>query len=364
MLQKVFLSGGTVGIHVLAVAGLAVLVLSGPLLAPDPALRKQAEEASGRMARGLAAVRSCAAAAGIAPDPAMDPNGTGIIGLEFSKMTTTKGDPAAKRTSAVPDFAALFVHLFRQAGARAGDAVALGASSSFPAFIMAALSAAEAMELKPLLMVSLAASQYGANNPRFTWLDMQDCLERSGVLRIRPLAVSLGGEDDAGGGLSDEVRAFLAGETEKRGFPLLKETDLERNVALRMETYGSAAGDGRIAVFVNIGGGWVNMGADAGILALRPGLTPPPELPAPEAQGMIHAMAAAGVPVIHILNIRGLAERYGIPWDPAPLPPPGTVTIRDVPAESPATFLVLAAGYFFFAGFMLFRMRRRIDVSD
>jgi poly-gamma-glutamate system protein len=350
-----------IGIHGLAAAGLAVLLLSGLLLGPEAALHRQAEDAASRMAHGLAAIRACAAAAGHAADPADDPNGTGLIGLEYSELTTTKGDPAAKRTSVVPDFAALFVHLYSQAGARPGEAVAVGASSSFPAFILAALSAAETLELRPLLIVSLAASQWGANNPRFTWLDMQDCLNRAGVLTIRPLAVSLGGEDDAGGGLSENMRAFLASEAEKRGFPRLDETDLERNVSRRMDLYRTAAGDTRIAAFVNIGGGAANMGEDAGILSLRPGLTSPPPPASAASRGAVHAMADAGVPIIHILNIRGLAERYGFPWDPVPLPDPGTVTVRGIPARSPAAFLILAAAYFLLAGVVLFRMRRKIE---
>jgi len=34
-------------------------------------------------------------------------------------------------------------------------------------------------------------------------------------------------------------------------------------------------------------------------------------------------MASEGVPIIHLLNIKGLAARYNLPWDPQPLPQPG-----------------------------------------
>ena len=34
-------------------------------------------------------------------------------------------------------------------------------------------------------------------------------------------------------------------------------------------------------------------------------------------------MSARGVPVIHLLHIAGLCRRYGLPWDPRPLPDPG-----------------------------------------
>ncbi|MBS1226472.1 MAG: hypothetical protein H6R32_406, partial [Candidatus Aminicenantes bacterium] len=45
--------------------------------------------------------------------------------------------------------------------------------------------------------------------------------------------------------------------------------------------------------------------------------------PPPSERGVLQAMAAAGVPVIHLLNVKGLCERYGLPWDPRPLPAPG-----------------------------------------
>jgi hypothetical protein len=38
---------------------------------------------------------------------------------------------------------------------------------------------------------------------------------------------------------------------------------------------------------------------------------------------MIHAMLQKEIPVIHLLYIKGLAQRYGIPWDPASLPVSG-----------------------------------------
>ena len=89
----------------------------------------------------------------------------------------------------------------------------------------------------------------------------------------------------------------------------------------------SGCGGKRIAAFVNVGGGWgANMGVDASILELRPGLTEVKKIPPPEKRGVIQEMASRGVPVIHLLFIRGLAERCGLPWDPVPLPEPGQGT--------------------------------------
>jgi hypothetical protein len=39
-------------------------------------------------------------------------------------------------------------------------------------------------------------------------------------------------------------------------------------------------------------------------------------------------MAARGIPIIHLLHIRGLALRHGLAWDPIPLPAPGTTQLR------------------------------------
>jgi hypothetical protein len=59
-------------------------------------------------------------------------------------------------------------------------------------------------------------------------------------------------------------------------------------------------------------------------------------------------MAAERIPVIHLLNVKGLCERYGLPWDPRPLPAPGEGPVYGrVPAGSSRnlalTVLYLAA---------------------
>src|SRR5690606_13924448 len=108
------------------------LALLRVLPGPAPAARAEMIEASRLMARATAALRECRAARGIALDRAADPNGTGLIGVEDSKITTSSGQLEAKRTTTNPDFAALVVSLLREVGVGKGDAVAVGASSSFP----------------------------------------------------------------------------------------------------------------------------------------------------------------------------------------------------------------------------------------
>lgn len=310
-------------IYAAAALSLAYLLLVRFLPFPEPALRPEMAEASRLMAAAGAAIKDCRESRGVPVDRETDSNGTGLIGLETSPITTSAGRLEAKRTTANPNFAALVVSLFHEAGARRGDAVAVGASSSFPALIVATLSAAEVMGLEPLVISSLGASEWGANIPGFNWTDMEDCLRAAGVLDIRPIARAVGGDEDVGRDMSPEGRALLESRIRESGVPFLEESSLERNVASRMELYGEAAGTRPIKAFVNIGGSWANIGTNSEALKLRPGLTGDVFVPPPAERGVLQSMAAEKIPVIHLLNIKGLCERYGLPWDPRPLPRPG-----------------------------------------
>jgi poly-gamma-glutamate system protein len=327
-----------------ALLSLAFLLLLRALPFGDTAARTDMAAASARMARASAALRDCRAALGLPLDPAADPNGTGLIGVERSIVTTSLGSLEAKRTTTNPDFAALLVRLLREAGARRGDVVAVGASSSFPALVVATIAAAQAMGVEPLVITSLGASEWGANVPGFGWLEMEACLRRAGLFPYEPIARTVGGEGDVGEDMDPEGRALLASRIGSGAVPLLEGASLEANVAARLEAYRRAAGARPIKAFVNIGGSWANLGADAEVLKLEPGLARGVFVPPPARRGVIQAMAAAGVPVIHLLNIKGLCERYGLPWDPRPLPAPGSGRLyRRAAAASPLGAALTAA---------------------
>jgi poly-gamma-glutamate system protein len=286
-------------------------------------LRGEMIEASRLMARAEDALRNCRALKGVAIDPGTDPNRTGLVGLETSPTTTSLGNLEAKRTTANPNFAGLLVDLFEQAGLKKNDAVAVGASGSFPALIIATLTAARVAGLRPLMISSLGASDWGANNADFNWLDMEGCLQGAGLLDVASIAVAVGGAEDIGRDMSPEGREALKTRILESGIPFLDEPDLETNVATRLLIYEKAAAGRPIRAFVNIGGSWANIGTNAEILKLRPGLSRQAFVPPPGERGVLQAMAAKGIPIIHLLNVRGLCERYGLPWDPKPLPGPG-----------------------------------------
>ena len=295
-------------------------------------------------------------------DKKFDINGTGLIGLENSPITTTLGNLESKRTTTNPNMGALIVHLLYKAGVKEGDAIAVGASGSFPALIVAVMSAAKAMGIKPIIICSLGASQWGANRPDFHVLNMLDCLSSDGVFSFQPAAISLGGERDVGEGMPNEAREHLIGDIKNSGILFIHEEDLQANVRTKVQVYKKHAGENGIKGFVNIGGSWSNIGTSSKILDLKPGLVKIGKIPPVESRGLVFEMANRKIPVIHLLYIQGLVESYGLPWDPVPLPDVGEGLVYRKAAEGHPLFLLLAAVYLCLMAFLLlwFKITKKI----
>jgi poly-gamma-glutamate system protein len=281
--------------------------------------------AAGLMERSLASIRRLRAARGVPVDPAVDPNGTGVIGAEFTPLTTSLGEVEAKRTSANPAFAAVMVDYFERAGLAPGDVVAVGASGSFPALILATLCAARVLDLRPIVIYSIGASMYGANLPGLTFVDMLAQVRSDGLLPDRIAAVSPGGDGDAGRGvLFDETGDTLLAETRRSGLPVVRGASLADRIADRLRVYDEARSGRPVRCFVNVGGSSASFGETEASLSLPNGLVlRVPVLPASPVRGLVFEFAARGVPVVHLLNVRGLARENNVPFDPLPLPPVG-----------------------------------------
>jgi poly-gamma-glutamate system protein len=284
-------------------------------------------EAARIMSKAVALIGNHFDRTGIPIDETVDPNHTGLVGPERSELATSLGQLEAKRTTTNPDMAGLVVHLLRQAGVAAGDTVAVGCSASFPGLMVAVLAATGAMDVRPVVILSLGASSFGGTRTDFNLLDIYELLLRERICEYPPAGASLGGDQDIAAELEPEVRERLIRRIKEYGVPFIYEPDLQRNVSRRMSIYrgGSAAG---ISAFVNIGGGYANLGTSELVLALKPGVNTRVEPPAQPERGVLFEMAAHGVPCIHLLFIKGLATRYGFPWDPVPLPPPGSYVPR------------------------------------
>ncbi len=72
-----------------------------------------------------------------------------------------------------------------------------------------------------------------------------------------------------------------------------------------------------------MGGALIGLGSCREAAELPPGLAT--RLPSCTAgtPGLAMRLAQAGVPLLHVLNIRRLAVELGLPFDPVPLPVPG-----------------------------------------
>jgi poly-gamma-glutamate system protein len=350
------------GAHQIAILVLCGLSLVFYLLARFVPLgeadTKEMRQASQMMAEALDTLRQCRHDKGLFIDKEDDPNQTGLIGLEFAPLTTSRGSLEAKRTTTNPNLAGLVVHLLKEADVHEGDSIATGTSGSFPALIVATLSAAKAMNVTALSIYSVGASQWGANERLFTWLHMESCLRASGWFDTDPVAISLGGEKDIGRDWSPELKSAIESMATERGARFLYESDLRTNVEARMKLYEDAAEGSRIRAFVNIGGAWASMGESPDVLKLAPGLVETGRLPPIHQRGMLHEMVDRGVPVIHLLYIKGLVERYGLPWDPVPSPEPGEGDIYRLPRQKGPPFLGLALIYLSLVAFaLIFRNR-------
>ncbi len=347
--------------------GLFILSLLFFLLAriiPSHEARKLSQKmimASQIMSEAMEVIKHCRETKNLTIDPSSDVNRTGIIGMKSSPITTSLGNLEAKRTSTNPNFAGLIVFLLRRAGVCSGDTIAVGASGSFPALILAVLSAAKTMDLEPLVLVSLGASQWGANRPDFHWLHMQACLQQNGIFSFQPIAVSMGGDQDEGRNMPEKGRTLLIRDMQESGFPIIPGGHLKSNVTSKMRVYFQKAAGKNIKAFINIGGSWSNLGIDSEVLHLRPGLGRISRFPPEERRGVLFAMAALDIPVIHLLYVKGLVRRFGLLWDPVPLPQPGKGEIYMRVLENQKSFLFISVVYLvLFCVFLTLGMKKSI----
>ena len=197
---------------------------------------------------------------GVFVDAVNDPNETALIGQEYTMVTTDRGDIEAKLSSTNPNFAAVVVQMLKEAEVEKGDNVTVAMTGSFPALNIAVLAALKTLDLNPIVISSVGASNFGANDPHFTWLDMEMILEKGNVFDCRSVAASMGGGADRGRGLSPEGRDLLKQAVERNGIPFIHEDHLENSIEQRMQIYNKEAKGKGIQAFINIGGGIASLG--------------------------------------------------------------------------------------------------------
>ncbi len=260
-------------------------------------------------------------------DPHADPTCSGLVGVVMTPMTSEPASWRAKRTSVNPNFAAVVINLLKQAKIKDGDCVAVGVSGSFPALNACVYAALETLRVKPIIIASVASSQWGANLPDFTWLDMERALYNRHLVSFHSEAASLGGINDRGLGMSQEGRAVLLAAIERNKLPLIRAKTYVGGIDERMNLFTDKARGAPIKAYINVGGGTVSVGKSVGKRAFASGIS----VRAPKGADMIDSVMGRfvkrGVPVIHLVQVEELAERYGLPIMPDVLPAAGEGTV-------------------------------------
>jgi poly-gamma-glutamate system protein len=323
-------------LELLVVALIGTLVLLTIELrpwSPGSAHRDLARTAAEHTQRAFDAIREERLRRDIPLLPELDPARSGLIFRPATSITTSSGALSAKQTSVNPNFAALILAFYLELGLKQGDVIALGVTGSFPAWNIAALVAAEELGLRPIVIASAAASDYGASDEKFSWLDMATFLNERGLLKTKTLAASLGGLEDLGGGLSEEGTAILEAAIERSGAERLRATSYEESLAERLAAIERARAGAPLGAYVNIGGGAVSFGRSRAQGQFQPGIN----LPSPDVseESVMGALSKQGIPVIHLVQAVELATRYGLPLRPHVTPAPGAGSLFRRSAPSP-----------------------------
>ena len=298
-------------IALISVAGL--LIVEYRRISVQRPYFEEKHEASQLAARCMEAIKDERLRLGVYIDPEIDPAGTGLIGAAMTSATSVSGFLPAKQTSVNPNFAAVIVEMLKDAGVEEGDTVAVGYSGSFPALNVCVAAAIETLHLKPIAISSAAASQWGANLPDLLWLDMERVLLDHKLISFRSVAASMGGVEDRGLGMVEETRATLEKGIQRARLPLLAGDSFKDSVDKRMKLFTQKASGERIAAYINVGGGTTSVGKSLGKRLMRSGLNKTLPRRARSIDSVMTRFLAQRVPVIHLVRIKDIATRYGLP---------------------------------------------------
>lgn len=281
----------------------------------------------------------------------------GLLGCSSSSITTTVGVPEAKRTSMVPDMAAMCVRILDEAGLKRGDTIGACYSGSFPALNIALICAADSMGINIVYTAAIGASSYGANLPEFTSPEMLCFLYEKGLISTKPAAVTLGGDGDLGHNMIGYLLGDDGGELdaivqrlEQKGLKPIQIESYEENVKWRMQLYGDIDG------FVNVGGNVAGTGRYDREYMQKQGILKDSGMRLSENSGLLERYLRKGIPAVQLLNLKRLCLEYHITYDPVSLEEIGTSGVYYTKTYARA-FILLAA--FIASGWLLYLFRRK-----
>lgn len=239
-----------------------------------------------------------------------DSTQSGMLGKNMTPITSKPGNLESKQLTLHPQFPATVIQLLRDAGVEEGDTVAIGWTGSFPALNVAVAAAIETLRLRPLAISSVCSSQYGANEPEFTWLDMENTLHEAELLSFRSVAATIGGPLDHGAGMDETAIVAAKQAAERNSVRMLKSKRLSGLIDARMRVVDKKAGSERITAFINVGGGIASSGGRDSVFPSGLTASVVENVDAPDC--MMQRMVARGVPVLNVAHPQTLAKKFGL----------------------------------------------------
>jgi poly-gamma-glutamate system protein len=265
---------------------------------------------------------------GFSIDNRFDLSGMGLIGEKNSSITSDHGVLQSKQIATNPNLAALIVEWLDDLNLKPGDTIAIGMTGSFPGLDISTLAAAKALKLKPMVIVSAAGSQWGANVPHFSILDMLALLNNQHIIDTPVLAASIGGAKDLGKSLDPKGVRILEDTIKRYDIDMISEPRVSKSITKRLSLYKKTAGKEKIKAYINIGGGVASIGkhftqknltSDQKEDILKHSLKTGPNTTLPVALADTNSVAVRflkqGTPVINVKNISLIAAKYNLePW--------------------------------------------------
>ena len=289
---------------------------SGSPLSTEKELAARAARAEELMVKAEKLLHEAKRRAGLPIPDGLTSRDSAFLGEELTSLVTTLGNLEAKRLAANPRWAGTLTYKLHQQGVRAGDVVTASFSGSFPALNTAVIAACSVLQARLLAISSVTASNWGANQPGFTWPEIEVRLVQAGLFAPASVAVSIGGAGDRGEDLEPDARAQAAqiqlASARALQAEVLSPEDLRKAVGQRMRIYRLAGNRARPVLYVNVGGSTASLGASLAILRQRSGFLQALPFDLSSDRGVIAHFTEMGVPVLNLLNIRDLAFRWDI----------------------------------------------------
>jgi len=289
---------------------------------------EQKVQAAELMKKGMDVLKGSRMESGVFIDIENDPNETGLVGSPFSLITTDEGDLDSKLTTLDPNLSAGIVDLMVQLNLSSKDTVALLMTGSMPGANIAVLTACKALGIHPISITSVGASQWGANQVDFTWLDMEKILFENDLIPAKSIAASIGGRNDMGRLLSPAGRNIITDNIQYHDLPIIRKDRLAENIEYRMDIFSGIKKISNYKAVINVGGGVASLGTSFNLRLLPPGVVIRSDISnigrPGGIEGVLSKFLNSNVPGLHILNIRPLTEQFKMPFAPIPIPEIGS----------------------------------------